>query len=253
MWKKLLQQNSGTLLYSLSLVVVPVVASSGLAFWLYKNQELLQNLTLGGMVLYFAVVSLTMAFALTPTTFIALATGFLFGWVSFPGVVVSYGIAAMIGYTVARLIDQGKMTSFLHQFPKAEGVINELRDQSWSLIILTRISPVLPFAFMTFVLSLVQVPRTRFLLASMAGMLPRTLFFFWVGTQAQDLLALLQDPNAGTSGKLLMGALIVISLGGIYVLLNRAIKKALAKKNKPVAASGTGPESLDLQPKRNNL
>ena len=76
-----------------------------------------------------------------------------------------------------------------------------------------------------------QVPRGRFLIASMAGMLPRTLFFFWVGTQAQDLLALLQDPNAGTMGKLLMGVLVVISLGGIYVLLNRAIKKALAKKN----------------------
>lgn len=107
--------------------------------------------------------------------------------------------------------------------------MEELREQSWSLIILTRISPVLPFAFMTFVLSLVQVPRLRFLVASMVGMLPRTLFFFWVGTQAQDLLALLQDPNAGTTGKLLMGALVVISLGGLYVLLNRAFKKALSR------------------------
>ncbi|MFB9863764.1 TVP38/TMEM64 family protein [Rufibacter immobilis] len=227
MWKKLLQQNSGTLLYSLLLVVVPVLASSGLAFWLYQNQGFLQSLTVGGMVLYFVVVSLTMAFALTPTTFVALATGFLFGWVAFPGVVASYGVAALIGYAVARLIDHGKMTNFLHQFPKAEGVIDELREHSWSLIVLTRISPVLPFAFMTFVLSLVRVPRGRFLLASMVGMLPRTLFFFWVGTQAQDLLALLQDPNAGTSGKLLLGALVVISLGGLYVLLNRAIKKAL--------------------------
>jgi uncharacterized membrane protein YdjX (TVP38/TMEM64 family) len=126
-------------------------------------------------------------------------------------------------------VDHGKMSRVLHQFPKAEGVMAELRDQSWSLIILTRISPVLPFAFMTFVLSLVGVPRGRFLVASMAGMLPRTLFFFWVGTQAQDLLSLLQDPNAGTSGKLLLGALVLVSLGGLYFLFNRALKKALAR------------------------
>jgi uncharacterized membrane protein YdjX (TVP38/TMEM64 family) len=98
MWKKLLTQNSGTLLYSLLLVVVPVLASSGLALWLYRNQTLLQALSPLQQVLYFLVVSLTMAFALTPTTFVALATGFLFGWGAFPGVVISYGAAALIGY-----------------------------------------------------------------------------------------------------------------------------------------------------------
>ncbi len=230
MWKKLLTQNTGTLLYSLLLVVVPVVFSSGLAVWLYGHQSQMQNLTPAQVGLYFLVVSFTMAFALTPTTFVALATGFFLGWSGFPGVVVAYGAAALVGYSMARLVDQGKLEKLLHQFPKAEGIRDELRNQSWSLIILSRISPVLPFAFMTFVLSLVRVPRLRFLVASMVGMLPRTLFFFWVGTQAQDLLALLQDPNAGTSGKVLMAALVILSFAGLYVLFNRALKKALAKK-----------------------
>lgn len=230
MWKKLLTQNTGTLLYSLLLVVVPVVFSSGLAVWLYGHQSQMQNLTPAQVGLYFLVVSFTMAFALTPTTFVALATGFFLGWSGFPGVVVAYGAAALVGYSMARLVDQGKLEKLLHQFPKAEGIRDELRNQSWSLIILSRISPVLPFAFMTFVLSLVRVPRLRFLVASMVGMLPRTLFFFWVGTQAQDLLTLLQDPNAGTSGKVLMAALVILSFAGLYVLFNRALKKALAKK-----------------------
>lgn len=231
MWKKLLQQNSGTLLYSLLLVIVPVAVSSGLALWLYQKQTLLQNLSLLQAILYFAVVSLTMAFALTPTTFVALATGFFLGWIAFPGIVASYGVAAMIGYGMARLIDQGKLARLLHQFPKAEGVIDELRHQSWSLIILARISPVLPFAFMTFVLSLVDVPRQRFLWASMLGMLPRTIFFFWLGTKAQDLLALLQNHDSGTIGKLLVISLVIISLGGIYLLFNQALKKVLARQS----------------------
>ena len=107
--------------------------------------------------------------------------------------------------------------------------MDELREQSWGLIILSRISPVLPFAFMTFVLSLLRVDRLKFLVASMLGMLPRTLFFFWVGTQAQNIITLLNDPSAGNEGKILVIALIIISLFGLYYIFNRALKKALRR------------------------
>jgi uncharacterized membrane protein YdjX (TVP38/TMEM64 family) len=181
------------------------------------------------MLLYFLVVAFTMSFALTPTTFIALVTGFFLGWAGFPGVVISYGIAAFIGYKAAQLIDHGRMTAFIGHFPKAALVMDELKHHSWELILLARISPVLPFAFMTFVLSIIRVPIRKFLIASMAGMLPRTLFFFWVGTQANSLLSLLKDPNEGVFGKALLIGLVIISLFGIYYLLNNAIKKALQR------------------------
>jgi len=123
------------------------------------------------------------------------------------------------------------MTTFISLFPKASLVMDELKNHSWQLIILARISPVLPFAFMTFVLSIIKVPLRKFLIASMAGMLPRTMFFFWVGTQASDLLELMKDPNEGVFGKVLLIGLVVISLFGLYYLLNNAIKKALKRSS----------------------
>jgi uncharacterized membrane protein YdjX (TVP38/TMEM64 family) len=175
------------------------------------------------------VISVTMSLALTPTTFVALVSGFYLGWPGFAGVVVSYGIASLIGYTLARLIDHGKMMSFLNRFEKTMYLMQELRNQSWSLIFLTRISPVLPFALMNFVLSLLQVDKTRFFLASIIGMLPRTLFFFWVGTQASDVIKLLQDPGSNKGSQLLMISLIIISIGGLYFVFDQALKKALRK------------------------
>ena len=229
MLKELIFKNASTFFSMLLLVVVPVLVSSTLAFYLYQYQELLQSLEPWETILYFVVVAFTMAFALTPTTFVALVTGFYFGWPGFLGVVVAYGLAALMGYGVAQLIDQGKMLAFLHRFKKTGAVMDELREQSWSLIILSRISPVLPFAFMTFVLSLLRVDRVKFLLASMVGMLPRTLFFFWVGTQAQDIITLLNDPDTGKEGKLLVIGLIIISLFGLYYIFNKALKKALRR------------------------
>jgi uncharacterized membrane protein YdjX (TVP38/TMEM64 family) len=227
--KELIFKNASTFFSMLLLVVVPVLVSSTLAFYLYQYQELLQSLEPWETILYFVVVAFTMAFALTPTTFVALVTGFYFGWPGFLGVVVAYGLAALMGYGVAQLIDRGKMLAFLHRFKKTGAVMDELREQSWSLIILSRISPVLPFAFMTFVLSLLRVDRVKFLLASMVGMLPRTLFFFWVGTQAQDIITLLNDPDTGKEGKLLVIGLIIISLFGLYYIFNKALKKALRR------------------------
>lgn len=230
MFKQLFQKNLGTFVSMALLVLVPVLFSSSLAFVLYQYQHWLQDLSIGQMLLYFIAVSFTMAFALTPTTFVALVTGFYLGWSGFPGVVVSYGIASLMGYGLAQIIDHGKLIKFISHFDKAAAVMEELKHQSWSLIILTRISPVLPFALMTFVLAMMNVNKRKFLFASIVGMLPRTLFFFWVGTQAQDIIALLQNPDTGKEGQILVIVLILVSLFGLYFLFNRALKKALAKR-----------------------
>ena len=228
--RELFRKNFSSFLTMLLLGVVPLLGSGTLLALLYERQALLQHLTLGQSLLYFAAVALTMALALTPTTFVAIVTGYFMGWAGLPGMVAAYALAAALGYELALRLDQGKLRGFLLNFPKADAVLRELQRQSWQLIVLTRLSPVLPFAFMTFVLAMVGVPRGRFLGASVLGMLPRSLFFYWLGTQAQDVLALLHDPSQGTSSKLLFIGLVMASLLGLYLLFNRALKRVLARQ-----------------------
>ncbi len=238
--RELFQKNFSTLLTLFLLVAVPLLGSGALLGLLYERPELLTHLGLGQAVLYFAVVALTMAFALTPTTFVAIATGYYFGWAGLPGMVVAYALAAALGYELALRLDHGKLRGFLGHFPKAGAVLDELQQQSWSLIVLTRLSPVLPFALMTFVLALVQVPRRRFLLASVAGMLPRSLFFFWLGTQAQDVLALLRNPDQGVLSKAVLLGLVAASLFGLFFVFNHALQRALRR--------AAAPETDKIQP-----
>ena len=227
--RELLQKNFSTLLSMLLLVAVPLVGSSSLTFVLYRNQQFLENLTTAQSLLYFVIVGVAMAFSLVNTTAVVLITGFYLGWSGFPGMVVAYALAALVGYQLATTLDHGKMLAFLSHFPKAEAVMKELKTDSWQLIFLTRVSPVTPFALMTFVLAIMRVRRGPFLLASIAGMLPRSLFFFWLGTKAKDVFTLLKDPGTGTTGKLLLLALVVVSFFGLYYLFNQALKRALNK------------------------
>ena len=230
--RELFQKNLSTLLTMLLLVAVPLLGSASLLGLLVQKQELLRNLSPGQAVLYFVVIACTMAFALTPTTFVAIVTGYYFGWAGLPGMVLAYALAAAIGYELARRLDHGKLRHFLLLFPKADAVVGELQTQSWPLIVLTRLSPVLPFALMTFVLAIVGVPRQRFLLASVMGMLPRSLFFYWLGTKASDVWALLRNPDQGTSSKLVLIGLVAASLFGLFIVFNRALQKAL-RRNAP--------------------
>lgn len=227
--RELFQKNFSTLLTMFLLVAVPLLGSSSLLLLLYERQEMLRGLGPGAQVAYFGAIAVTMALALTPTTFVAIVTGYYFGWAGLPGMVLAYALAAAIGYELAQRLDHGKLRDFLHLFPKADAVLGELQHQSWQLILLTRLSPVLPFALMTFVLAIVGVPRRRFLAASVLGMLPRSLFFYWLGTKASDVLALLRNPDQGTLSKLVLVGLVAASLFGLYVVFNRALQKVLRR------------------------
>ena len=227
--RELFEKNFSTFFTMFLLVAVPLLGSASLLGLLYEKQELLHHLSLGQALLYFVVIAFTMAFALTPTTFVAIVTGYYFGWSGLVGMVLAYALAAAIGYELAQRLDHGKLRHFLHLFPKAEAVLTELQTQSWQLILLTRLSPVLPFALMTFILAIVGVPRRRFLLASVLGMLPRSLFFYWLGTQASDVLALLQNPDKGAMSKIVLLGLVAASLFGLFIVFNRALQKALRR------------------------
>ncbi|ALW85325.1 hypothetical protein AUC43_09590 [Hymenobacter sedentarius] len=227
--RELFRKNFSTLLTMFLLVAVPLLGSSSLLLLLYERQQLLQHLSVGQQLLYFVVIAITMAFAFTPTTFVAIVTGYYFGWAGLAGMVLAYALASAIGYELAQRLDHGKLRHFLHLFPKAEAVLNELQHQSWQLILLTRLSPVLPFALMTFVLAIVGVPRRRFLVASVVGMLPRSLFFYWLGTEASDVLTLLRDPDQGALSKMVLIGLVAASLFGLLFIFNRALQKALRR------------------------
>ena len=229
MLRELFQKNFSTFLTMGLLLAVPLLGSAAVLGLLYERPTLLLHLSLAQSLLYFALAGLTMALALTPTTFVAIISGYYLGWAGLPGMVAAYALAAALGYELACRLDHGKLRAVLQHFPKAEAVLAELQSQSWPLIILTRLSPVLPFALMTFVLAIVGVARRRFLAASVLGMLPRSLFFYWLGTEAQDVLALLRDPDEGTLSKLVLVGLVVASLFGLYVVFNRALQRVLRR------------------------
>lgn len=228
MLRQFFRQNARSLFAMALLVVLPLLVDSALSVWLYERGSMvLAGMSGLRMLAYFTVTAALMGLGLTHTTFVALVSGYFLGWEGFVGTVAAYGLAAAVGYRLATLIDHGALWKFLHRFPKAEAVVKELENETLPLIILVRLSPVLPFALMTFVLAAVRVNFQRFIVGSVLGMLPRTLFFYWLGTQTAGLNALLHHPERTTLGQWLVIGLVVASGVGLYLLINHAVRRAL--------------------------
>lgn len=230
MLRAFLRQNARSLIAVLLLVVLPLAVDGALTRWLYQEGSMyLAGMSSVRMLGYFAITAVLMGLGLTHTTFVALVSGYFLGWEGFAGTVAAYGIAAAIGYRLASAVDHGSLRRFLHLFPKAEAVLNELQAESLPLIILVRLSPVLPFALMTFVLAALRVNFQRFIVGSVVGMLPRTLFVYWLGTRAGGLVELLEHPDRASVGQWLVIALVLASGAGLYLLITQAVKRALKR------------------------
>ncbi len=158
-----------------------------------------------------------MAFALTPTTLIALMSGFLWGFEAIFGLIISYGIAAIVGYFLGKKIDNGHLNDFFSKNEKLNLLQSKIENKSIIIIFLMRISPVLPFAITNIFLAMLKINFSKFLIMSILGMLPRTTLAVWLGAQSSTLKAAYQSGNLGVSQLFVVG-LVLISIVGLGIV-----------------------------------
>ena len=178
----------------------------------------------------FAISTMTMAVALTPSTLIAMITGYFLGWGAFCYIAISYPIASALGFMVGKRLDRGKLMNSLPPSSRLQQVLDGLSGHQWPLVMLTRLSPILPFSLMNLVLPAIGVRLPVFLLAGSVGMLPRTLFAMWAGMQGRDLMALLRHPAEGNLSLIFMLVATTLSIGGLVYLVQKVSAGLLEKR-----------------------
>lgn len=218
---KFLRKNSVSLVYCLALALVPIISSSSISVLAYQYEEAIRAFTLPHWVVFFSLTAFTMAFAITPTTFISILSGYFMGWVCLPFVVLSYLAAAAISFFLSKKIDNGKMLGSLRSYEGAGRVIDNLKNKEFQMVFYSKISPLLPFAFSNFLLSAGGATFKGFMTGSLVGMLPRTIFSVWIGTQAYQLVSISQE-GMGFRTQAFISILILISVVGIFRLFRKA-------------------------------
>ncbi len=218
------KKNTFTILYTFFLGLMPLLASSSLSYWIITHEQEVRQFSTQTWCIAFLLACFSMAFALTPTTFIALLSGYFLAWKALVPLALSYWIASYWGYKIAQLIDGGKFLNILSEKPKVKQILENLQKDEFKIILLARLSPVLPFAVTNVLFSFSGTKLKNFLSAGFIGMLPRTILSVWLGTQAQEIRKLIEHPSEGSIAQFFILGLIIFSMLGLGYFIKKAVK-----------------------------
>ena len=201
--------------------IMPLLFSSVLGSWLLANRTLVSELIPDYGFIFILISCVTMAVGLTPTTFVALVSGFFMGAEGAAFLVVAYIVASVMGYGFGRFLDGGRFLHSLMEYPLAAKVADGLSARPVSMLVLVRLSPALPFCLMNLMLAALRVCFRTYLWAGAVGMLPRTLLSLWIGSQSRDLVELIQNGGGQQETVLvIVGSLVTVSLL-VWLVLKR--------------------------------
>lgn len=219
--RKIISQNKRSLIALTILGAFMVTFSSTTTYFAVQYHDVLlgSSLIVWGFIYFITVF--TMALGLTPTTFVAIVSGYFLGWISIPFVVVSYIFALIIGFYLAKIIDGGRFWATFQDHKGVNAIKNNLHKHEFKVVFFSRISPVLPFAIMNILLSILSVRLKNYILGGFIGMLPRTLLSIWLGTQ---IMVLRQGLNTVKSDNLYTSSFIILIILSVAGLLHYGLK-----------------------------
>lgn len=226
LWKESLRLNKVTIIYMAITVIIPVTMSTFASFIIYEQANTLTSF--GTLELIFLTICLAtlMGTALIPTTFVALANGYLFGWKGLFIVLIAYVLASTIGYFIGKKIGRNRTKNWIEGNLKLKALSTQVHKNEKLLIFLGRLSPVLPFAMMNVFFSAIGTSFKNFITIGSIGMMPRTILFIWTGTQAKSLQILFNRGEQPSAINYITFGLIIITSFALIIVIKKILKKA---------------------------
>ena len=227
-------------------VLAVLIAVLPLQAWLLHVVEWARGAGLAGAVAYGAVYVLATVLAL-PGSILTLGAGFVWGVVLgtllvSPASIIGATCAFVLGRTLLRRRIEGRVRAS----PRVAAIDEAVARNGFKVVLLLRLSPILPFNVLNYGLGLTRVRLRDYVLGSALGMLPATILYVWIGslvTTAAELGARSASGN-GRGAKLALFGLGLVATAVAVALIARAARRVLGKELGPeaVVASTPAPE-----------
>lgn len=224
-------------LFVLGGVLLAVLASQlPIADWFIAIKKWFAPLGLVGMPVYVFAYLLATVLGL-PNIVLILVAGALFGFVNG---LISASIADTLGaiacFWLGRTIARERVTTWLNKNPHFAHLDQAVGQKGWKILLLTRLSPLVPSNVLNYGFGCTQVSFWQYTLFSWLGMLPVIALYVYMGSFGVSILR-----SGFTPTKLIvqMGGLILAIAAALYT--TRLVQKNL-KPNCPAERSAQAPD-----------
>lgn len=161
----------------------------------------------------FILAYVASAVCMVPGSILTLAAGLLFGIL--PGVAlasVASTLGACCAFLVGRFLARGWVESRLEAMPRFRALDRAVARRGWLIVLLARLSIVIPYNLLNYALGLTNVRFGAYFLSTFAGMLPAIFLYVYLGSAAGSLAALDQSGGAAIPPSLVVAGLLVTGL-----------------------------------------
>ncbi len=200
-----------------------------LASWVSALVEWGQQHPVAGPLAYvFFVVVATVLFL--PGSVAMMIGGFLFGFLpGFLYAVIAIPVGAQGAFEFGRWVAQPWVRRKVADSQRMHAIEAALREEAFVIVVLTRLSLIIPFNLLNYAYGATSVRASTHLLATAIGMLPAVALYVYLGTLARDLGQILSGEAAPPElGYWIIGAGIAAIVAATWVI-HRTATRALEK------------------------
>jgi uncharacterized membrane protein YdjX (TVP38/TMEM64 family) len=177
-----------------------------------------------------AAVYVVAAVLFIPGGLMTLVAGFLFG---IAVGTITASLASIAGASVAFGLGRGVAHDWVQRKlagnPRFRGIDEAVNRQAFRFVLLIRLSPVFPYVFTNYVLSLTNIRFRDFFWASWIGMLPGTVLYVYLGSTAQNLAELTTGAYRGGTAQTILFVMGLLATVMVTVFVTRAARSAVGR------------------------
>jgi len=207
---------------------VLIVWFSPIVTWWPVLMEWIDGLGPWGYVV-FILLQAAATVGLVPTLLLGIGAGFVYGfWVGMLLLSIGATLGGFASFFISRALGREWVAHLVARNPKYAAIDDAVGREGWKIVLLTRLSPGLPFTVLNYFFGITKVSFASFATASYAGMIPRFIMYAYAGSVANGLTLADAVP---------MYARVVMPLTGLIVTI---VGTALVAKLIRAAIEGDG-------------
>jgi uncharacterized membrane protein YdjX (TVP38/TMEM64 family) len=205
--------------------------------------ERLETLGAWGPVLV-AVVYVPACLLFVPGSLLTLGAGFAFGLVP-ATIAVSVGsvVGATAAFFVGRTVAREAVAARIAKDRRFRAIDQAVAQQGFRIVLLLRLSPLIPFNVLNYALGLTKVSLRDYVLASWIGMLPATVAFVYLGSAVKNVADLAAGKVEGDMSRHVLFGLGLVATIVVTWWVTRLARQALrgvGENTQPVAPAAVG-------------
>ena len=210
--------------------------------WMLLLENWVERLGMWGFAA-FGVVYVLATILLAPASALSIVAGLVFGVRGIPLVLAAATVGASAAFLIGRYGAQERVQAMLNGRPRFAAIDRAVGDAGWKVVLLLRLSPLVPFSLQNYFFGITRIPFRHYVLATFVGIAPGTAVLVWLGIVGRA--AATDGTEVGLLRWTLFG-LGLLATVGVTVLIGRRTRTKLREMGiaqAPEAGRGRPPPS----------